>query len=175
MATSDVTLRAVREDDLPFLQDLITDPGDADSLMWRPFAHPREWQRRWDAGALVGERSGTVVVAVDDQPAGFISWEQRGWFGHNCWSLGIHLARRFRGQGIGARVHQLAVDHLFSRTLANRVEAYTELDNIAERRALEKCGFTREGTLRGVAFRGGQWHDGVLYSIIRDEWPPDRG
>jgi len=175
VATVEITLRAIREDDLPFLQELISDPSDADSLMWRPFAHPREWQRRWEAGPLVGDRSGTVLIVNDRQPAGFISWDQHSWFGQSCWSLGIHLDRRLRGQGIGTRAHELAVDHLFSRTLANRVEAYTEVDNIAERRVLEKAGFTVEGTLRGAGFRDGRWRDGVLYSVVRDQWSAARG
>ncbi len=52
---------------------------------------------------------------------------------------------------------------------ANRVEASTEIGNLAEQRALEKAGFTREGVLRGCAFQGGRWHDGVLYSMLRAE------
>jgi RimJ/RimL family protein N-acetyltransferase len=53
--------------------------------------------------------------------------------------------------------------------LPDRIEAYTEIGNIAERRALEGSGFELEGTLRHASFRGGEWHDGVLYSIIRDD------
>jgi RimJ/RimL family protein N-acetyltransferase len=51
----------------------------------------------------------------------------------------------------------------------NRVEAETEITNIAEQRALEKAGFTREGVRRGAIFRQGQWHDDVLYSLLRHE------
>jgi RimJ/RimL family protein N-acetyltransferase len=50
-----------------------------------------------------------------------------------------------------------------------RIGAETEITNIAEQRALEKAGFTREGVIRSVMFRDGQWHDGVTYSILRHE------
>ena len=40
---------------------------------------------------------------------------------------------------------------------------------MAEQRALEKAGFTREGILRGTTFRQGRWHDQVIYSVLRDE------
>jgi RimJ/RimL family protein N-acetyltransferase len=60
---------------------------------------------------------------------------------------------------------------LFAHTTAHRIEAGTEADNIAEQRALEKAGFTREGVLRGIGWRGGSWRDGVLYSLLRTDPP----
>jgi RimJ/RimL family protein N-acetyltransferase len=59
--------------------------------------------------------------------------------------------------------------YLFAHTQVNRIEAVTEITNAAEQRALEKAGFTREGILRGSTFRQGQWHDQVLYSVLRHE------
>lgn len=59
--------------------------------------------------------------------------------------------------------------YLFAHTQFNRVEATTEITNLAEQRALEKAGFTREGIMRGTTFRQGRWHDQVLYSVLRDE------
>lgn len=50
-----------------------------------------------------------------------------------------------------------------------RLEADTESGNIAEQRALEKSGFTREGVLRSCVFRDGQWRDVVRYSLLRDD------
>ena len=51
----------------------------------------------------------------------------------------------------------------------NRIEAGTEVDNLAEQRALDKAGFTREGVLRGWLFRGGRWRDCVRFSVLREE------
>jgi RimJ/RimL family protein N-acetyltransferase len=66
------------------------------------------------------------------------------------------------------------VDYLFRHSQAERIQADTEADNIAEQRALEKAGFTREGVLRSVAWRDGRWRDGVMYSVIRSEWAAER-
>jgi len=165
-----VSLRAVREDDLSFLQQLISDPDDAGSFMWQGFRDTREWRKRWEATpSLVGNSGGEVMIIAADDRAGLMSWSQDQWFGRPCWSLGIHLARSMRRQGIGTRAHQLIVDYLFRQTLPDRIEAYTEVENIAERRALERSGFALEGTLRHVGFRDGRWRDGMLYSIIRGQ------
>ena len=58
---------------------------------------------------------------------------------------------------------------MFSHTQVNRLEASTELDNVAEQRSLEKAGFTREGVQRGACFRAGVWRDMVLFSLLRSE------
>jgi RimJ/RimL family protein N-acetyltransferase len=53
------------------------------------------------------------------------------------------------------------------------VEAHTDVENVAEQRALEAAGFTREGLIRGAQWRDGAYHDGYLYAILRgDRRPP---
>jgi RimJ/RimL family protein N-acetyltransferase len=162
-----VELRAITEDDLSFLQGLISDPAEAGSFMWQGFRDPQEWRRRFGAGGLVSERGGVVLVVAGGDRAGFVTWDQNHWFGRPCWSLGVQLSQGVRGRGIGTEVHQQIVSYLFAQTVHDRIEAYTDADNLAERRALEKSGFELEGTLRRVSFRAGRWHDGVLYSVIR--------
>jgi len=44
------------------------------------------------------------------------------------------------------------------------------VDNFASQRVLEKAGFTKEGIFRKSAFIMGVWQDGVLYSVLREEW-----
>jgi RimJ/RimL family protein N-acetyltransferase len=51
-----------------------------------------------------------------------------------------------------------------------RIQAETNPRNIASQRVLEKAGFTREGLVRKSIFIRGQWEDGLLYSILREEW-----
>ena len=47
------------------------------------------------------------------------------------------------------------------------VEASTDITNGAERRALEKAGFTCDGVLRKAQWRNGDWHDLVVFSKLR--------
>ena len=62
------------------------------------------------------------------------------------------------------------MDHLFRFTTVHRLEAGTDADNIAEQKALERIGFTREGVLRQVAFRDGAWRDALIYGLLRQDW-----
>lgn len=164
---SEVSLRPINEDDLPFLQGVTDGTDDPNPFMSRGLVDPRNWRRRWDAGELIGDNGGVVLIVDHGERAGFISWAAQQWFGQKCWSLGIHLASSMRGQGVGTAAHRLLVEYLFGRDPVNRIEAYTDAENHAERRVLAKAGFTLEGTLRSAYFRDGQWRDGVLYSVVR--------
>jgi RimJ/RimL family protein N-acetyltransferase len=89
--------------------------------------------------------------------------------GSRAWNVGISLMPVERGRGYGSEAQRLLAAHLFETTDAHRVEAATDVENVAEQRALEKAGFVREGVLRGAQFRGGAHHDLVLYSVLRPE------
>ena len=88
-----------------------------------------------------------------------------------AWNIGITVLPEHRGRGHGSLAQRLLARHLFATTPANRVEACTDIENIAEQRALERAGFYREAVLRQAQWRNGGWHDLVLYSVLRSDRP----
>ena len=165
-----VTLRPVVEDDLSWLASLRNDPTATGPHEWHGWSDPQWERRRWAESGLLGDNGGTLVVVHGTDRVGTVSWRrvQTGPTASN-WALGIGLAPEFRGRGYGSEAQRLLVRYLFAHTQVNRIEATTEITNVAEQRALEKAGFTREGILRGTTFRQGRWHDQVLFSVLRDE------
>jgi RimJ/RimL family protein N-acetyltransferase len=63
----------------------------------------------------------------------------------------------------------MIADELFARSDAFRVEADTDLDNVAERRALLAAGFREEGVLRGARYRAGSRRDAVMFARLRTD------
>ncbi len=170
--TERVTLRPVREDDLPLLRTLTQDPqvtGEFEDYGWYA---PRLFQRSWEEDGLIGTDGGTLIAACGENVLGAVSWRrhQTAPVAH-CWALGIGLLPEARGHGYGTQAHRLLVRYLFAHTTVNRIEASTETGNIAEQKALEKAGFRPEGVMRGIRWRGGTWRDEVLYSILRTDPP----
>jgi RimJ/RimL family protein N-acetyltransferase len=165
-----VSLRPVLEDDLLWLSDLRNDPAATGPHEWHGWHDPHSERRQWAESGMLGENGGTLIVLHGTDRAGAVSW-RRVQTGPRAfsWAIGIGLAPPFRGRGIGSAAHRLLARYLFAHAQVNRIEAVTEITNVAEQRALEKAGFTREGVLRGSTFRQGQWHDQVLYSALRDE------
>ena len=171
--TDRVTLRAFVEDDLPFLDRLDTDHEALGPFEWLGVRDPRARRRRWERDRFVSAESTAVaVVLADGTVAGIGSWraQDRGGPPGGCYEIGLALLPEHRGRGLGTAAQRLLVDHLFGFTIANRLEATTEADNLAEQKALERIGFTREGVLRGAGFRAGAWRDLVLYALLRERW-----
>ena len=52
------------------------------------------------------------------------------------------------------------------RDCLDRIEASTDVTNIAEQKSLERAGFTREGVLRSAQKRADGRHDLYAYSIL---------
>jgi RimJ/RimL family protein N-acetyltransferase len=105
--------------------------------------------------------------------AGSLSWHAV-WYGPNsgskAWNIGIGLAQHARGHGIGTCAQRLLVEHLLDSTDVHRIEASTDVTNIAEQRSLEKAGFTREGIVRSAQERADGRHDLYGYSFIRTDY-----
>ncbi len=165
-----VVLRPVAEDDLPLLHRLTSDPSATGEHEWFGWQDPGRFQRQWAENGLLTDDGGMLIVTADGERLGFVAWRkhQTARTSH-CWTIGVALTPEARGHGHGTEAQRQLVRYLFAHTQVNRIEAATEITNLAEQRALEKAGFTREGVLRGVGFQGGRWHDGVLYSVLRDE------
>ncbi len=125
-------------------------------------------------GPLRNERNGQLIVerVADEQPIGTVGWHEVHYGPppeSRAWNIGISLIPEARGHGFGAIAQRLLADYLFAQTDANRVEAQTDVDNVAEQRALEKAAFIREGVARGSQYRAGAHHDLITYARLRSD------
>jgi RimJ/RimL family protein N-acetyltransferase len=165
-------LRLVSEDDLPILEALTHDQQTTGEFQWFGWNGLRRWRRSWADDGLINPDGGTLIVARGGQRLGLVNWRRRQITpAAYCWEIGVVMLPQARGRGDGTEAHRLVTRYLFAHTTVNRIEAGTEVDNVAEQRALEKAGFTREGVMRGVGWRNGSWRDGVLYSLLRTDPP----
>ena len=82
--------------------------------------------------------------------------------------IGYWLGEPFWGRGIMTAVVQTVAAHALTRLGFVRLEAPVYAWNPASMRVLEKCGFTREGILRGSVFKDGQLIDSVLYARLAE-------
>ncbi|HEY7464999.1 MAG TPA: GNAT family protein [Candidatus Limnocylindria bacterium] len=125
-------------------------------------------------GPLRNERNGMLVIEriEDGQVIGSVGWHRVNYgpgTKSDAWNFGIELHPSARGQGLGAEAQHLLAEFLFDTYDLNRVEASTDVENIAEQRSLEKAGFVREGIQRGAQWRAGAYHDLVTYSRLRTD------
>jgi RimJ/RimL family protein N-acetyltransferase len=168
-----VNLRPVAESDLPIVYRLTSDPDVTGETEWYGWQDRWRFHRRWERSGLLDDDGGMLVVERPEEILGFVSWSKHvtGRMSF-CWTVGIAMLPEARGRGYGTEAQRLLVQYLFANSQVNRIEAGTNVTNLAEQRALEKAGFSREGVMRGAAFQGGRWHDAVIYSVLRAEMEP---
>ncbi|GCE09633.1 GNAT family N-acetyltransferase [Dictyobacter aurantiacus] len=167
-----VCLRPLRRSDLDFLHTYANDPEFEGEYNNFGLKRDRHLLAAFEEDGLLNARFGNLVVTTsDDQFLGTVSYhpQRYGPEASTAYNIGISLAPEQRGKGYGSEAQKLLADYLFKTYPIMRVEATTDITNIAEQRTLEKAGFTREGVLRKAQWRSGDWHDMVLYSKIRGE------
>jgi RimJ/RimL family protein N-acetyltransferase len=119
------------------------------------------------------ERGGLLIERLSDgRVIGDVGWHAVSYGPHErsrALNIGISLDPEARGHGHGTEAQRLIAGLLFDLFLIDRIEASTDVDNVAEQRSLEKAGFRREGVIRGAQWRAGARHDLVGYSVLRGE------
>ena len=166
-----VALRPVGQDDLSIVESLTQDPGTAGEFAWFGWFNTHA-RRQWEENRMLSDEGGTLMISRGGETLGFVNWRRhKATVAGHYWEMGIALLPEARGHGYGTEAHRLLVRYLFAHTTAHRIVASTEIDNIAEQKALERAGFTREGVQRGGGWRDGAWRDGVTYCVLRTDPP----
>jgi RimJ/RimL family protein N-acetyltransferase len=137
------------------------------------FRSTQAFRARYARDGMISEDHGNLAIVVDG--VGLVG--DIGWFAvHHgpgsiarALNIGVYLFPQHRSKGFGTTAQRLIAEHLFRTTLIERLEASTDVDNLAEQRALTKAGWTREGVLRHAQFRDGAWRDLVIFSRVRGD------
>ena len=144
----------------------------AGAFQWFGLMSGKRMRDRAEADELVTRDGGILAVEYEGALAGSVEWFTSSWGRPEtswCWTIAIGLRADCRGHGVGRVAQRQVAEYLFAHTRAERVQAWTDVDNVAEQRALEAAGFQREGLIRSGQWRAGQWHDQILYSVLRSD------
>jgi RimJ/RimL family protein N-acetyltransferase len=159
-----VNLRVVEREDLSLLAEWSNSPEFFGEFIWFPQQSRTEWSKRYDSLTpdtrwfFIEKKDGTKIGTIFHFPK------------DNFLEIGYILVPGERGKGYCSEAVLIMVDYLFLSRELVRVQAITNVDNFASQRVLEKAGFTKEEIIRKGAFIRGEWRDGCLFSILREEW-----
>jgi RimJ/RimL family protein N-acetyltransferase len=174
MSAPDVTLRPATLADLDEFDRRFDSAEGAGEHQWFGFTSRAMLRQMWEERRLLRGDHNLLAVDVDGELAGRVDYFVKAWGRldtSTCWEIAIALFPEARGRGVGTRAQALLVGYLFDHTRAERIQLATDVDNAAEIGAAKRVGFQVEGRLRRANWRGGRWHDLVLLSLLRDEWP----
>jgi RimJ/RimL family protein N-acetyltransferase len=84
--------------------------------------------------------------------------------------IGTWVRRDDWGAGVNTESKALLLDYAFNVLDLHRIEARIAIANHRSRRAFERLGGRREGTLKESFYKDGAFHDQGLYAILSTEW-----
>ncbi len=165
-----VRLRAFERDDLDanhaFVNDYETVRGMISGI---PFPSSVADEQRWLEQQTSYTR-GEYQFAIEDGGGDLVGrcgvirldWKNR------VAEVAIMLGTPYRGRGYGTEAMALLTSFCFREMNLHKVKVSVFDFNAAAIRCYEKCGFVREGVLRGEIFRDGAYRDVVLMAKIAE-------
>jgi RimJ/RimL family protein N-acetyltransferase len=167
-----LTLRELRVDDAPTLFSMLSTHETARFISPPPttvdgFQRFVEWAiRERERGSYIcfaivpeGMTSAVGLFQVRALEPGFGTAEWGFALGSPYWGSGLFLE--------GAR---LVLDFVFDAVGVHRLEARASIANGRGNGALRKLGAVQEGVLRRSFLRNGEYHDQVLWSVLKEDW-----
>jgi len=165
-----VNLRVMEREDVDFRVECLNDPncwGEYD--IFPKQISKSEWLKKFDnTQSSPNNRKVFIIQKKDGTRIGVVLHFTNEPF--NLLEIGYYLITSERGKGYGTEAVRLMVDYLFLSQSIIRIQAVTDVRNLASQKVLEKIGFKKEGVLRKSYYARGTWTDGYVYSILREEW-----
>lgn len=168
-----VTLRPVRREDLPLLNQFNNDvegelAGGGDPPMPQPLPMlEAEYEQSWSRG---GRDNANFPIEADGKLIGGCALFDFNSTAHTC-QLGITIGDKdYWGKGYGREAISLLVNYAFQYRNLHKVFLSVLGKNERAIRAYQAVGFAEEGRLREHVWSNGAYDDLVYMGILRKEW-----
>lgn len=172
-----VRLRAVEAADWTFfhqMDEATTDFGRATDEIW--FPRTAEATRLWteeQAKAVASQdafRFQIEAMATGDLVGTLNTHTANPRVG--SFMYGLVIAPQHQRKGYASEAIRLVLRYFFHEKRYQKASAEVYSFNEGSIRLHERLGFTLEGRLRRMVFTGGQFHDALIYGILREEFDP---
>ena len=169
----ELTIRPIEKSDLQRLWTLIYKEESPEWKQWDAPYFPHKsmsFEQFMEKCSEWPGRQDMWVITVEGFICGVVSYyfedEQRNWL-----EVGIvfHEGHNW-GKGLGTRVLNLWISHLFQTFSIPRIGLTTWSGNARMMRVGEKIGMQQEARIRKVRFYDGNYYDSIRMGMLREEW-----
>ena len=163
------TIRRAEPRDLDFVVELANHDEVEPFLSARRPREPEELLAEIERSRRERFTFGRFVVEVDGERAGVMGFEVENRRSRIAWLGGLAVHPDFRGRHLADEAARQLQRHLFHDLGYHRLQL--EIYGFNERAIAhaERAGFVREGVRRKAYWRHGEWVDGVLFGLVRDD------
>jgi RimJ/RimL family protein N-acetyltransferase len=164
-----VTIRRARPEDADFLVELLTHE-QVEPYLSAVRANDRE---SVVAGIERSQREpaelGVFLIEVDGRPAGMMEFERANRRSRIAHLGGLAVHPDFRGRRVADDAAREFQRYLLLELGYHRLQLEVYGFNERAMRHAERVGFVREGVKRRAYRRHGEWVDGVMYGLLRED------
>jgi RimJ/RimL family protein N-acetyltransferase len=168
-----VRIRRATRDDLAFLLEVVTDDDVQPFLAGGAAVDPNSVEEELSRQEAEPDAFGRFVIEVREDG----EWLPAGTMGFHRVNVRSRIARlerlavhpRFRGRRLADEAARLFQRHLIFDLDYHRLEVEIYGFNERAQRHAERAGFVREGVKRKAYQRHGDWTDGVLFGLVRED------
>jgi diamine N-acetyltransferase len=162
-------LRRASADDLDFMVGLASHE-DVEPFMDAVSARePEALREEIRQSEAEPQQQGRFVVEVGGVRAGVMAFEVSNRRSRIANLRNLMLLPEFRGRGIADSAARLLVRHLLLELGYHRVQLECYGFNERAIRHAERVGFVHEGVKRKAYWRHGEWVDGILFGLVRED------
>ena len=176
LSSAHVTLRELRIDDAASLLTMLS--TEEVSRFISPPPSTVEGFERFITWAIRERENGSYVcfaVVPDGTSTAVGLFQLRALEpGFSTAEWGFAIGSGYWGTGVFAEGARLVLQFAFEAAGVHRLEARASIANGRGNGALRKVGAVQEGVLRRSFFRGGTYHDQVLWSMLAEDWRAQR-
>ncbi len=166
-------LRRAEPDDVEFLASLAVNDEIAPFLAVFSPRDPDAFLAEIERADASPHESGRFVIEADHAErlwsAGSVAFEVANRRSRIANLYGLMLHPDFRGRGLARAATEAFTRHLVIDLNYHRVELECYGYNERAIAHFERCGFVREGVKRKAYWRNGEWVDGVLLGLVRED------
>ncbi len=169
-------LRRANADDLDFLVELL---GDREVEPFLALSRPRDRRgigEQIERALAFPDDAGCFVLEVDlegTRRAGVMQFELVHRLSRIAQLGGLAVHPAFRGRGLADEGARLLQRHLLLELGFHRLQLECYGFNDRAIRHAERVGFVREGVKRKAYLRHGEWVDGILFGLLREDLADD--
>lgn len=164
-----VYLRPLENSDIDFMLSLVNDQELAYWEGRNEFLVSKEAQKRWfDKYKDTGHRF-IVCDKENDEKLGYFSFKFTDKIS-NSGLVAIKLVKESRGKKIGTDTLKTGMSFLFNKINVRRLHTHIIDFNTASQKLFEKCHWVREGVERKGIYMNNDYHDNVLFSLLKEEY-----
>ena len=167
----DITLRAIEEEDLDLLQEMMNDPEIEKMTGVVGLPVSKREQKKWYENLTNKD----VRLVIDTKEHGAIGVVMLTDIDYRNSTAQFHskiaTSKQIRGKGYGTKATYALIRYGLLEMNLHLIYSHIVEYNIPSQRVKEKCGFKKDGVLRDRVYKNGNYYNLTVWSVTKDDLP----